>query len=230
MHTPFPLIAEDEGDPRRRAMDPLGKESGNQLGRATSYSLVRRLNHWLGALAILILLAIGLYFKEMPQGEERLHWLRLHVAFGTLSLLFLGFRVFWSLHEPGPAPIPQPPLLDRARRLIQALLLSAVSVLLLTGPLVVWTAGRPLEVFDWFSLASPLEPMRQLHLGLEAVHGFAGKVVLMTLLLHIAGAARLFITDRQCLIRRIIAPARSPVDDRSRDADLRWPKTGHRYR
>jgi cytochrome b561 len=227
MNTLFPLAATDKGDPRRRAMERLGKQSGNRLGNAVSYSLIRRFNHWLGALLILILLAIGLYFDEMPHGDERLHWLRLHVAIGALSLAFLGFRIFWSLHEIGPIALPQPPLLSRARRLIHALLLSAVTVLILTGPLVVWTAGRPIEVFDWFSLASPVGPMHQLHLSLTAIHAFAGKVVLIALVLHLAGAAGFFIADRQRLIQRMFSPGQAAVDDRSRYADLRWPKIGH---
>lgn len=200
MNTPLPLSAGNEGDPRRHAMERQDKPPENRLGSVSSDSQVRRVNHWLGALLILILLAIGLYFGEMPRGEERFHWLRLHVAIGTLSFLFLGFRVFWSLYESGPAPLRQPPLLERARRLIHALLLSAVTVLILTGPFIVWTAGRPIEVFDWLSLASPLDRMQPLHQSLEAIHGFAGNVVLIALMLHIAGAVRLFVTDRRRLI------------------------------
>ena len=37
------------------------------------YGAVSVFNHWLGAALIVALLAIGLYFEDMPRGDEKLY-------------------------------------------------------------------------------------------------------------------------------------------------------------
>lgn len=167
------------------------------------YGAVSVFNHWLGAGVIVALLAIGLYFEDMPRGEEKLYWLRLHVALGTLALLPLAFRVFWRAHSVSPTPLPQPPALQKASRVPHILLLSAIAVLLVTGPLTVWSGGRAINVFDWFALPSPLGKMPALHEALENVHGLAAKVMLFALAAHVLAALKHALLDRDGTLWRI---------------------------
>ena len=97
------------------------------------YGAVSVFNHWLGAALIVALLAIGLYFEDMPRGEEKLYWLRLHIALGTLALLPLAFRVYWRARSASPAPLPQPPVLQKASRVLHIALLSATFTVLMQG-------------------------------------------------------------------------------------------------
>ena len=43
-----------------------------------AYGLISRLNHWLGALLVIVLLGLGLYFHEMPKGEGLTYWRGIH--------------------------------------------------------------------------------------------------------------------------------------------------------
>ena len=44
------------------------------------YGAVSVFNHWLGAAMIVALLAIGLYFEDMPRGDEKLYCCLLYTS------------------------------------------------------------------------------------------------------------------------------------------------------
>lgn len=161
-----------------------------------TYGTVSRINHWLGAAFIIALLAIGLYFHEMPRGDERLYWLRLHVSIAAVSFLFLAFRVMWRLRTPSPQPIPQSKAMMQVTRIAHGLLLASIAILIVTGPLVVWTAGRPIMVFDWFSIPTPFGELPAAHEALETVHAVASRALLILIVLHVVGALKHLFVDR----------------------------------
>ncbi len=180
------------------------------LNAKDSYGAISRINHWLGAAIIIALLAIGLYFHEMPRGEEKMFWLRLHVSIGVLSALYLTFRIAWSMLTPTPEPVPQPALLQWGTRAIHVVLLIALAALLITGPLMPWSGGHEVSVFNWFTLPNPLPKMETLHSVTEKIHIVASRIVLFGVILHVAGAVKHLLWDRDGSWRRMVglpAPA-----------------------
>lgn len=180
------------------------------LNAKDSYGAISRINHWLGAALIIVLLAIGLYFHEMPRGEEKIFWLRLHVSLGALAALFLWFRIAWSALAAAPAPVPQPALLQWGTRAIHFLLLIALVLLLVTGPLMSFSGGHDISVFNWFTIPSPLPKMEALHSVTEKVHIVASRVVLFGVILHVVAAVKHWVWNRDGSWRRMVglpAPA-----------------------
>lgn len=171
------------------------------------YGAVSVFNHWLGAALIVALLAIGLYFEDMPRGDEKLYWLRLHISIGALALLPLAFRVFWRARSTSPAPLPQPPRMQRLASALHVILLAAIGVLLLTGPLAVWSGGRAINVFGWFAIASPMGEMPALHKALETVHAIAAKVLLFSFAAHALAALKHAVVNRDGTLWRIFGRA-----------------------
>ncbi len=153
-----------------------------------AYGTVSRFNHWAGGALVLALLGIGLYFHEMPRGDTHTWWRGLHVGVGTLALLLLAFRVLWRALAPSPAPPAGPVWLQRSRGWVHALLLGLIALMVLTGPLIVWTTGRPVDVFGWFQVASPLPRLPVLHDALEEVHAVASRMLLAAVLVHMGAA------------------------------------------
>lgn len=168
------------------------------------YGAVSVFNHWLGAALIVALLAIGLYFEDMPRGDEKLYWLRLHISLGALALLPLAFRVFWRARSASPEPLPQPPAQRKLARALHIALLAAIAALLLSGPLAVWSGGRAIGVFGWFAIPGPLGEMPGLHKATEIVHGIAAKVLLFTLSVHILAALKHALLDRDGTLWRML--------------------------
>lgn len=160
----------------------------NWLDTQERYGAVSRLNHWLGAAAVIAMLAIGLVFGNLPRGDARDFWFGLHISLGVLLFAFLFFRVSWRLMRGFPPPVDQSPALQRLTAAVHHAMLLAVGVLVLTGPFIVWTLARPLAVFDWFALPSPLPKLRDLHELLEGVHTTAAYVLIGLVVVHVLGA------------------------------------------
>jgi cytochrome b561 len=71
------------------------------LDATDRYGTISRINHWLGATAVIAMLAIGLYFSELPRGDRRSFWFGLHISLGVLLFTFFFFRVpFYSVSPP----------------------------------------------------------------------------------------------------------------------------------
>lgn len=160
------------------------------LDKDDRYGRISRLNHWLGAAAVFAMFAIGLYFSGLPRGDARSFWFGLHVSLGVLLFLFLFFRICWRLMRGFPRAVEQHPSLQRLTAAVHRLMLLALGVLILTGPFIVWTLARPLEVFDWFALPSPLPKLEDLHEALEGVHVAAAYTLMGLVAVHVLGAIR----------------------------------------
>jgi cytochrome b561 len=172
---------------------------------SNSYGSVSRFNHWLGALLVLALLAIGLYFDGLPRGDARRFWRGLHIAIGTFASLFLLWRVFWRVRPKAAAPVPlhQPVALQLLSNIVHALLLAAIAVLAVTGPLSIWATGRAIPVLGWFSVPSPFPEFRALHEPLEEVHGFAADAILYLVGLHLLGVIKHQFISRDNILKRM---------------------------
>ena len=172
----------------------------------TGYGSISRLNHWLGAALVLALLAIGLYFEDMPRGDAKIYWVKLHIAIGALAVPLLAFRVIWrvkNLHA-GPAEFAQPVALQWLTRIVHGLLLLGIAVLIVSGPLMVWTGGRAIDVFGWFAIPSPTGEIHALHEALEVVHAFTAKVILFAVIGHVLGALKHLVFERDRLLGRML--------------------------
>ncbi|MEW5888228.1 MAG: cytochrome b/b6 domain-containing protein [Pseudomonadota bacterium] len=163
-----------------------------------AYGPVSRINHWAGAALILALLGIGLYFHEMPRGDTRLFWLKLHVALGALAFPLLAFRLAWRAATPAPPP---PRALARHTH---RLLLALIAVLILSGPLTVWSGGRAIDMFGVVALPSPMGKAEGLHALLEKIHAAASRLLLVLVALHVAAALKHALIDRDDALGRML--------------------------
>lgn len=169
-----------------------------------TYGKISRLNHWLGALLVLALLGIGLYFEDMPKGDTKRFWIQLHLAIGTVALLVLGFRIVWRMLSSSPRALPQAVALHALSTAVHWLLLIGIALLIVTGPLSVWSVGRPFGIYDWLTFPSPFPEFRAQHKPLENIHGLIAKIMLPLIGLHLAGVLKHVVIDRDGSLRRML--------------------------
>lgn len=174
----------------------------------TRYGSVSRFNHWLGALLVLALLGIGLYFADLPRGDARKFWRGLHVALGTVGALFLLWRVVWRLRATSPLALPQAAALQLFSKVVHTLMLAAIAVMAVTGPLSIWSAGRPLTVFNLVSIPSPFGPFRSWHVPMEQIHGFTAWALIGLIGLHLLGVVKHQFVNRNNILARMAGGAR----------------------
>lgn len=174
----------------------------------TSYGLISRLNHWLVAAIAFVMLGLGLYFSGMPSGEEKQFWLGLHIAIGPLAFLLVVFRIVWRALNRQTQPFPQARFLQVVTNIVHGLLVLGLLVMVITGPLTVWTKGNPLEPFGLFSVASPTGELPQVHEFLEQVHLFTAWLVISLIVVHVLGMVKHLLFERETLAGRMVGRAK----------------------
>lgn len=161
--------------------------------------------HWISAGGVLALYLLGERMEEASGRAAKLAAQDLHVSIGVLLFAFLAARLLWSASQPRPAPLEPKRWLQIAAKTVQGLFLFMIAVLLVTGPLAIWSAARPLEVFDLFAVPSPF-PARVdwLHEAVEEIHGAASKLFWPLIALHVAGALKHLVIDRDATLQRML--------------------------
>ena len=173
-----------------------------------AYGIVSIFNHWVGVALIFTLLIIGLQFEDLPRGDERSALIALHMSIGILAFAWLAFRVLWRLTSGFPEEVPGRTWEQKLSRIVHWLLLAAIATAILSGPLSVLANGRGIDVFDWFTVPALLPGNRTLHEIFETMHAISAKPLLIVLLvLHIGGAFKHAVIDRDTTLARMLKPA-----------------------
>lgn len=161
--------------------------------------------HWIAAIAILALFLTGEALEEARGFPARLTAMQSHVSLGMALLIPLALRVVWSLAGKKPDPFPQHPALRLLSLLIHWLLLAAIVVAVVTGMLAIWSTGRAIGVYGLFEIPSPFATRnRELHEMMEQVHEFAANAFLPLVALHVLGALKHLVIDRDRTLQRML--------------------------
>lgn len=176
---------------------------------ATGYGWVSILLHWVTAILIVVMLYIGNSIQGL-EGEARGETLLLHTSIGVTAYAVLWLRVVWRFvfHHPGPLPA-QSRFFFRLGKWVHMSMLVALGVMLVSGPLILWTLGQPVHVFDWFTIPSPLPANFELSAFMHAVHRAAAIVIFVSVLLHIGGVYKHTAFNQDGTLTKIIIPAQA---------------------
>jgi cytochrome b561 len=155
------------------------------------YSWTSIVNHWVTALAVAIMLALG--YAAAAASTERFEdsVMAVHVSLGFFVLVFVVWRVLFRLYEGFPPEKGETAFERRVAHAVPRVLLLLLVTLVATGPLYLFTENECLDVFGWFSVCVPLGSLSIIHEPMEWLHVNIGLYVLPALLvLHLVGALR----------------------------------------
>jgi cytochrome b561 len=63
----------------------------------------------------------------------------------------------------------------------------AIAVMLVSGPLMVWSRGAAIDVWDWFAIPGPFGTNMELYTFLHMLHVWGSRVIIVGTLLHLGG-------------------------------------------
>ncbi len=170
----------------------------------------RRL-HWVIAVAILAMIPLGIAAEEMAKGPARDFVFNSHKALGLLILVLATWRLGVRLSEGFPQPVARYTFVERTlAHAVHGLLLAVTVLAPLTGIGRIIGRGQPLEIFGLTLLpAGPGNPFalslaRSVHSGPVLVLGLG-----VLIALHVIGALKHHILDRDATLTRMLGRARA---------------------
>ena len=155
----------------------------------TTYTAVAKGLHWLMAVMILGLLALGIYMSDLPLSPQKLQLYSWHKWAGVTVFLLVWLRLAWRVtHRPPALPEAMAPLMRLAAHAGHA----ALYVLMIVIPLSGWlmSSAKGFQTV-WFGVL-PIPDLvgRDKALGdlLQEVHEALNVLLMLTLAGHVAAA------------------------------------------
>ncbi len=175
------------------------------------FGAAARILHWLTALLILSAIALGLIANDMAfdTGEalaRKAQLFSLHKTIGIAAFVVALIRILWAFTQPRPTPLhPERVLENRLAEVIHWLLYLSMLAVPLSG----WIHHAAVSGFApilWpFGQGLPFVPKSEtVALAATWAHDIFGKVLIASVLLHIAGALKHAIIDRDGTLSRML--------------------------
>lgn len=169
------------------------------------YGVVAITFHWIMALIMIGLLALGIYMSDLPDSDGKFQLFTIHKSFGLIILSLVFFRLAWRHINLQPGFV--------ASRL-EHVLVSAVKFLLyfsmiampLSGWLMSSAGGYEIHFFNWFVVPPLMAPNKALAGAFASFHEWAGYTLIGVIILHMLGAYKHHFYNKDDVLKRMIIP------------------------
>ena len=170
------------------------------------YGLVSIAIHWLVAVTVISLFAVGWYMMQLGYYDSLYRILPTwHKSIGILLFATMLFRVFWKCYSPTPTHENSLTKVEtKASSIVHGLIYILLFAIMVTGYLISTADGRPIAVFNWFEVPA-------LIYDIDGQEDLAGKlhwylaVTLMSLVgLHALGALKHHFIDKDHTLKKML--------------------------
>ncbi len=160
--------------------------------------------HWLMALSIIGLYALGLYIDSLSYYDPEYRTVpHIHKSIGMLVILALGVRLIWRVGNRTPEELPQPKLLTLATKAVHTLLYLLMVVALISGYMISTADGRAIEVFSWFSVPAFSTGIDNQEDIAGAIHWYSTTALIVLAGLHALAALKHHFVNKDATLKRI---------------------------
>ncbi len=160
--------------------------------------------HWVIAALILVAFPLGVYMHELPLSPTKLKLYSYHKWIGITVLLLFVPRILWRITHRPPAPLPMPAWQHRIAEGTHHLLYLLMFLVPLSGWLMSSAKGFQVVYFGVLplpDLVGKSEDLGDLRKGVHEARNFG---LLALVGLHVAGALKHVIIDRDGTLRRML--------------------------
>ncbi|NEX44834.1 cytochrome b/b6 domain-containing protein [Pseudotabrizicola algicola] len=183
-----------------------------------SYGKVARLFHWTTAALIFLAFPLGVIANRLPYDTaealaRKAQLFSIHKTLGVLVFFVAIGRILWALTQPHPVPLhPQ----RRAEVWLASLVHWMLYISLVAVPLTGWVHHAAVTGFApiwWpFGQTLPFVPQSEsVAQAAGAAHWVFTKLMIVSILLHIAGALKHHLLDRDDTLRRMTRGTPAPA-------------------
>ncbi|HIO92775.1 MAG TPA: cytochrome b [Leucothrix mucor] len=172
-----------------------------------SFGFISKLLHWLMALLLFSLFAVGLYMTSLDYYDPLYHSLPWwHKSFGLLTLFLLLIRVVWKLINTEPKPLKTHKGWEVfLAKLIQRLFYFLILLIGVSGYLISTAKGKGIELFSLFEVPAITQALEEGRADLIGeVHEFLAITLIVLVVLHALAAFKHHFIDKDETLKRMI--------------------------
>ena len=171
----------------------------------THYTPVAKALHWLIALLLFGLLALGFYMQDLPLSPQKLQLYAWHKWAGVTVFLLVLVRLAWRVtHRPPPLPEHMPRVMQLAAHAGHVLLYALMIAIPLSGWLMSSAKGFQTVWFGVLPIPDLLAKDKALGDLLQTVHMTLNLVFALAIAGHIGAALKHHFIDRDDILTRML--------------------------
>jgi cytochrome b561 len=161
--------------------------------------------HWLMAILLIGLLALGFYMHDLPLSPEKLQLYSWHKWAGVSAFLLVLVRLGWRVtHIPPALPTSMPKLMQLAAHAGHLALYGLMLAIPLSGWLMSSAKGFQTVWFGILPIPDLLDKNKELGNFLQTVHMSLNLIFVATLAGHIGAALKHHFIDKDDILTRIL--------------------------
>lgn len=169
------------------------------------YGAVAILLHWLIALLVISLLALGLYMAGLAISPQKLKLYGWHKEWGILVLGLVILRILWRWLNLVPLlPATLPGWQKWAAHAVHWAFYVFLFAMPLTGWLMSSASDLPVSFFGWLTLPDLIGPNKQFAALLRDLHEWLGYGLIATICLHTGAALQHHFINKDDILRRML--------------------------
>ena len=168
------------------------------------YGSVARAFHWGSALAVIVMIAVGILMTSEPLGGFADPLYIVHKGLGTVLLLVVFLRVAWRLTHPAP-PLPET-VPARQRRLMGVThfaLYALLVIMTVSGYVRTVGDGYPIELLNALGIPTLLPRMPDAASVALVTHQVAAYALTALIAVHVGAAVHDALIERKGVFRRM---------------------------
>jgi cytochrome b561 len=167
------------------------------------YGLPTRVVHWLMTVAILGMFALGLWMVDLTYYSPYYRIAPdIHRSVGMLLLLLLILRFAWRLANDKPSDPELSPFERRASQIVHWGFYPLLFALMASGYLMSTADGRPIEVFNWFSVPALIHD-KGMEKTFGEVHEYLAYITMIIVAVHAAASLKHHFVDHSRVLARM---------------------------
>ncbi len=170
-----------------------------------AYTKAAKSLHWLMAILLFGLLALGFYMQDLPLSPQKLQFYSWHKWAGVTAFLLVLFRLAWrATHVPPALPASMPKLMQFAAHAGHFLLYALMLAIPLSGWLMSSAKGFQTVWFGLLPIPDLLDKNKELGNLLAQVHSALNFLFIAVLVSHIGAALKHHIIDKDDILTRML--------------------------
>lgn len=172
----------------------------------TSYGLVAVIFHWLIALGVVGLFALGLWMDGLGYYDE---WYRtaphLHKSVGVLLISLVAVRLGWRLYNTRPAELESHARWEKIiAKVTHGLFYLLLFSMFISGYLITTAKGQALDVFNWFSIPAVVSSDENLEDLAGEIHELLAFTIIGLAIVHALAALKHHFIDKDKTLLRML--------------------------